>query len=387
MATACPSARIAVGDFARLLKEQFPNLNERRLKGFVRRELNSRYDRGPSGESSYDSISRAEASWFVLETEAAKQWGKADPFRLGVSWRLQQFFFQGRNDWHLPPAPRKFPARITDCADGDTCRAVIQETNDCRPLMEILRFSAVDTPESFPSEKLERVTSEVLLKLQSAFPFPDSWTEQLRPLVRFRVQYLGDIAKLIMKDFQSWLQVEGGSFAVGNSYDFSGGKYHGLWQGYGNFLRRIVSLHATPEMIPIYFRTRLPKLMATTGAAFYKESRFAYREALKQAAEKLGADESALYFLGDQTLLNPASIFSAEQGSQLSARWGMEVMPTAYADDWTGALVFLGIAYYYPKYNNQHGETYARIHLGAQANRVGLWQDPIFQLMNPGPSL
>ncbi len=241
---------------------------------------------------------------------------------------------------------------------------------------EILRYSAVDTPESWPSQKLNRVVGEVSQKLASDYGIPPHAMEALLPLVRFRIQYAGKIAGFIMKDFEVWLQSQGGNFAVSNSYVNVPSKYQGLWQAYDTYMRRVTTLHAPPEAISQYFQARLPALMADVGQPFYQEAQAKYAELFQTSPVKFP-------FLAPQTLINPALVFTPAVGALLAARWQSEAASTDYGDDWTAAMIFMGAAYYYAKYNNQHGEAYSRFQTSSQASGVGLWQDLIFRVMDP----
>lgn len=364
----CPASRVSLDSLAQTLAPYFPSVSHPALRSTLRHQLNSPYDKTPDGSNPYESVSRAEASWYVLEAQADLRQGGIQPERQTIMTVLQQMFFQGRADWSFPPDQTKYPTQISKCADGDTCTAVIQEDFQCPPLPEVLRFSAVDTPESFHTAKLNRVRDEVLQKL--------SLPPALAPLIQFRIQYAGKIASFIMKDFPVWLQSQGMHFAVGNSYVFTENKYQGLWQAYGTYLRRVVSLHAPPQAVARYFQERLPVLMATVGQAFYQEAVVEYTELFQKTATKLS-------FLAPQTLPNPATIYTPQVGIWLARGWQEEVMPTGYGDDWTAALIFMGVAYYYPKYKNQHGGTYSTIQSNSQARGIGLWQDLIFRVMDP----
>lgn len=371
----CPVPRVSVDFLARSLAPHFPNVPKRELYQVLRNQLNSPYDKTPDGSSSYESISRAEASWYVLEAQADLRHGGIQSERLAIMTALQQMFFQGRPSWQPLPNETKYPTQISECADGDTCRAVIQEDSQCSPLPEILRFSAVDTPESFHTAKLNSVRDEVLQKL--------SLPPALAPLIQFRIQYAGKIASFVMKDFPAWLQSQGISFAVGNSYVFTENKYQGLWQAYGTYLRRVVSLHAPPQAIARYFQERLPVLMATVSQTFYQEALQKYIALFQEMLAQGNIPKESLPYLAPQTLVNPALVYTPQLGSLFAARWQNEIGPTGYGDDWTAALIFLGVGYYYPKYKNQHGEIYGQIQGRSQATASGLWQDPIFRVMDP----
>src|SRR3989338_1303224 len=94
--TTCPGPRISVDQFTRTLAPYFPNLPYSQLRQTVRTQLNSPYDKPPDHSNPWESVSRAEASWFVLETEADQRIGTIAPERRTITTLLQQLFFQGR---------------------------------------------------------------------------------------------------------------------------------------------------------------------------------------------------------------------------------------------------------------------------------------------------
>lgn len=364
---ACPIPRVSLDVLTRTLLPYFPNISYPQLRSALRNQLNSIYDKPADGSNSYESVSRAEASWYVLEAQADLKQGGIPSERLTIMTMLQQMFFQGRPSWQPSQSEPKYPTQITACADGDTCRALIQEDLQCPPLPEALRYSAVDTPESLPSQKLNYVVKEVAKKLAAVYSLPPQALEPLAPLVKFRIQYAGKIASFIMKDFEAWLQSQGGHFAVSNSYVHVGSKYLGLWQAYDTYMRRVITLHATPEAIRRYFQVRLPVLMGTVGQAFYQE-------ALPKYTGLFQSSPIAFSFLAPQTLLNPVLVYTPQVGAALAATW--------QGDDWTAALIFMGVAYYYAKYNNQHGAAYGAIQARTQEANIGLWQDLVFRVMD-----
>lgn len=394
----CPLARASLNDLTRALLPQFPRGSFSDLKRTLDRALNKPVDRAPDGSPPYESISRAEASHFIKEAQADFRLGKLDQPRVVIMGVLQQWFFAGRTSWEYFPAQPKFPAPATRFADGDTITSLVSEDLQCPPLLERLRFGSVDTPESKPSEKLSRMTLEVAAKLSEAHRLPSEWLPQLLPLVRFRIQYVGELAALVMKDFGEWLTAQGGHFWASNSYSFSdvyydeknqplANKYYGLWEAYDKFLRRLVTLHAPAIFIPRYFQERLPQLMREQGALMHQSWSQRYAEMFKEAQEALKISTDALNFLSPATMVKPHEVFDLPAGQSLAHRWQTEVDRMGAGDDWTAALIFLGLGYYYPKYRNQHGEIYKSVHLGALTNRVGLWSDPVFLTMNRGPSL
>lgn len=393
----CPLPRVSLNDLTAALLPQFPRGSFSDLKRYLDLTLNKPVDRTTDGSRPYESISRAEASHFIKEVQADARLKTLEPQRAIVMGVLQQWFFSGRASWEFFQPQPKFPAPATRFADGDTITSMVSEEAQCPALLERLRFGSVDTPESKHSEKLSRVTFEVTSKLLENHRLPSEWLPRLTPLVQFRIQYLGELSALVMKDFGEWLAAQGGQFWASNSYSFAdtyydennqplSNKYYGLWEAYDKFLRRLVTLHAPATFIPRYFQERLPELMRSQGALMHQEWSQRYAEMFKERSAEWRGSTDALNFLSPATMAKPHEVFGLEAGQALAYRWQTEVDRMGGGDDWTAALIFLGLAYYYPKYRNQHGEIYKSVHLGALTNRIGLWSDPVFLTMNRGPS-
>ncbi|MDO8494336.1 MAG: hypothetical protein Q7S68_03265 [Deltaproteobacteria bacterium] len=378
----CPVDRIGLSSLAQTVAVYFPNISERDLVGRLGQQLNAPYDKTTDGSNPYASISRGEAGGFILEAQSHwRAQGGLTPWDQTVMTALQQMFFQGRVDWQMQNPEPKVPATIPECADGDTCKAVIQEAPSCSPLAETLRFSAVDTPESFVSSKLYRVRDEVAVKLSAQTGVPVS---VLAPLVESWIRFEGKIAALLMKDFPVWLQNQGMNFAVSNSYIFfEEGPKRGLLQPYDKYLRRLVTLHAPPHAIARYFAERLPQLMATQGKALRESVLANYSALFAETVRTNQLRPEQLEFLSPARLPDPAQSFTPQQGQAMAAAWSNQIVPTGYGDDFTAAIVFAGVGYYYAKYRNQHGAAYLNIQQLSQTMRNGLWSDLLFQLMAP----
>lgn len=365
----CPAPRVSLDQLTQTVALYFPNRSPHDLRRALSQQLNNPYDKPADGSNSYETISRAEAGSYIVEAQAHwREQGGLSPWDQTLMTTLQQIFFQGRTDWQMQNPEPLYPATITECADGDTCKAAVYEDLQCEPLTGGLRFSAVDTPESFVSDKLYRVRNQVTAKM--------GLSEAFQPLIQFRIRYLGKIASLVMKDFEAWLQGNGGHFAVSNSYIFFGDpKYQGLLQPYDKYGRRIVTLHANPDAIAEYLATRLPILMRTKGKALYEETAAGYRDLLSGI--------NVPDFLGPQTLMNPALLFTPERGAMMADFWRSQMIPAGLGDDWIAAMILAGVAYYYPKYKNQSGDAYFNIQHYSQAGALGMWPDPVFQAMEP----
>lgn len=392
----CPIPRVSLNDLTRALLPQFPRGSFSDLKRYLDLSLNKPVDRTADGSRPYESISRAEASHFIKEAQADARLNALDAKRAVIMSTLQQWFFSGRTSWEFFQSQPKFPAPATRFADGDTITSLVSEEAQCPPLQERLRFGSVDTPESKHSEKLSRIAFEVTTKLVETHRLPAEWLPQLLPLVQFRIQYLGELSALVMKDFGEWLAAQGGQFWASNSYSFSEvyydesnqplpNKYYGLWEAYDKFLRRLVTLHAPAIFIPRYFQERLPALMQQAGGLMHQEWSRRYAEMFREAQGQLKISTDALQFLSPATMVKPHEVFDLSAAQALAHRWQNEADRMGAGDDWTAALIFLGLAYYYPKYRNQYGEIYKSLHLGARSNQIGLWRDPVFEVMNRGP--
>ncbi len=112
-----------------------------------------------------------------------------------------------------------------------------------------------------------------------------------------------------------------------------------------------------------------------------------YGKALLEAIKRRPDWQPLWQALSPETLPKPWEIFTPEKCKQLSEEWvAFTNQGPAYKNDVQAMLVFLGLAYAYPKYRNQFMDEYLKAEISTQRyiNRPhGLWEDPIFRLMQP----
>lgn len=186
-----------------------------------------------------------------------------------------------------------------------------------------------------------------------------------------------------------------------------------------SYLRGLVASQAgryvdsDKDLLYEFIRDELPKIMGSEGMDTYNYYHHEEQPDGHKWTTKLGwntVEGAALLekwkndpkkrgfwqMLSPETLPNPGVIFSVENCAKLAEAWMVFTdKHPEYKNDIHTMMIFIGVEYAYPKYRSQH----TGVHMDAEAEAMGplhmsresdvsrgLWEDVVFQLMQPNPT-
>lgn len=342
-----------------------------------------------------------------------------------------EFFFGSAFDGkHATFQPLE--VKVESFTDGDTAKAVVKLN-----IFDIkikVRLNGIDTPESVrghrsdsgqfePNPKLEKFSTYSWLYFREKNGIWPNDEFIVKRMAEDRIVYLGELAGIVTKGMARLARKANTPFTLELTYirgtdDPAVCNTLNLIDVYDRYLARfkIGSANTTDNLLAGFIENSLPEIMAMEGMKYYKF----YHDGIQndQPAEKLpwALSEQAKKLLGiwkddpkkyevysalsPDTLPDPAKMFSKEKCAELAREWRMfSAKYPDYKNDIQAMLVFLGLAYTYPKYRVQHTDVYLEAEMAAMTahstmqgvvpHTHGLWEsgDTLFKFMQPNPKL
>lgn len=363
-----------------------------------------------NNQAAWDSISQAEATRF-LDGFYSRSFAAFTQAKIFAA-HLPQIFFDGKIHGSTARQTQS-PAKVDHCSDGDTCTVLIGEEN-CDKEKVSIRFSGIDTPESFISVKFRGQLFAALRALQAQGTIKQSDlpsdveinaelarhaapAEKLEhfvslfpqyPLVTLmarRMVFDGKVASTVMHGLTETAQARGLSFSTEDSYvrRLSPGddsQRCDLMNTYDMYLRRISILHVSdPNFVSSFITTTLPQLgthdPALQGLA-NAELSTAEKTYLQSAQPEMKKLLNPKDYPTWQQLFSPANI------TNMNAAWNI-LPPGDRKTDLNMAMVAMGVAFSYTKYRMQFSDDYNKVEQSARQAAWGLWKSPFFILLDP----
>lgn len=358
----------------------------------------------------WNSISEAEATRFLdgFYSRGFAQFTQAKIFAA----HLPRIFFDGRI--HGSTASRaQSPATVDHCSDGDTCTVLIGE-EACDKEKVSIRFSGIDTPESFISAKFRGQLFASLRALQaqgalkkSDLPSDAEIDAELArnaapaekfthfaalfpqyPLVTLmarRMIFDGKVASTVMHGLTESAQTRGITFTNEDSYvrRLSSGddpQRCDLMNTYDVYLRRISILHVSdPNFVSSFITTTLPQL-GEHDAALQELSNAKLTAAETEYLQSAQPEMKKL--LSPKDYPTWQQLFSSTNIANMNAAWNL-LPPGDRKTDLNMAMVAMGVAFSYTKYRMQFSDDYNTAEQSARQAAWGLWKSPFFALLDP----
>jgi hypothetical protein len=347
---------------------------------------------------------------------------------------------------HSTIAPFVTPANTLQFKDGDTYAVTAGGR------VYTFRLGGIDAPESFLSEKLTKLVDYIYLYWIERLGFRGD--EALtKGMIRNRIRYTGYLAGLVVKGLDEYLESKGEVFYTVPSFDRTDKRPElvntlVLADDYKRLIGvlRVGNPTNKQPLLAEFIEDVLPMIMATKGMELYEYYRHGkrpegYPSWLPRQA-LLDAEVRTLIKMGDvktaselpkegnleevvalteegrqllfslskateykevydaispDTLPNPKVMFSKGRCKELAKRWRQFSRENpSHANDIQAMLVFLGLAWAYPKYANQETPTLLaleKVAMGKSAGSAGgqetngLWgRDIIFGYGQPNPN-
>jgi len=388
-------------------------------------------------------VSQKEAYAYVQKTEYghSESFFARHPISNFVLGAIRHQFFSDSpfDGKHSAIKTLVIPAEAISFSDGDTFASatsgmgftitlkVGEETKRLR-----FRFAGSDTPESIiginkkgqfkPNPKLDIFRDAIWLYFFRKHKLNPKGEWITKRMIRNRIIYTGRLAGAVSKGLKKWALEKKIPFNVGPSFDRTKTTPHQcntivLSDVYG----RIIGVPglgkpgSDKNYLAFFIKDELHKIMAADGMDLYNYYRHGQQPHGKTWTTKVGAldpnGKKLLAYWRDQktggkpvwdalapeTLPNPSLIYSEENCKELAEEWKTFTDENPkYRNDIQAMMIFVGLAWAYPKYTTQHTKMYAAIERFAMGPNhpkpvkkisVGLWGDKIFGFMQPNPKI
>lgn len=409
----CPLDRYTLDDLASRIGPFFPDpdIEASWVSELLGERVNSPQDKvGSDIEDSYtagNSISGFEAYLFSrpFMTDGMPQGGSEDSSLVaGLST-----IFLGGGDL-LRAAPPAHYIFFKSCHDGDTCKAVEMQPEDCRMSQAVVsvRVSGIDAPEVGPyyirnakgievpnphSPKLVGNTDKLRREWLGNAQLPDEELKLVNRFIAMHIDYTGRLAGLIRNDLNTWNGSGNVPRLIEESqiswvWDGEGEKTPvalcGTWQPFDIYGRRLGSFYQMyPSFLGIYMHERLPELMATEGREKYEEYLGKVGWLVKRLKNSQDPKVKLLVQILGGGFPDPQVVFSAEQCEAMSNEYQAFVGANGehYLTDDQVLQIIVGSVYGYEKYRNQDGDVYQAANDLARSRGFGFWAEPTFKTL------
>lgn len=345
------------------------------------------------------------------------------PVRQKVLAAIKQLFFSGSSfdGKHSTISPLQLKAADVKFSDGDTLSAHVN-SKKIR-----FRLAGIDTPESFlgtesggkfrPNPKLDILIDAVWLNwvIENGLSGRDERTTKL--MIRNRIVYTGLLAGAVSKGVVSWATENNIPIAIYPSFDRTSTEPAmcntiAITDTYERMLGvpKIGTPGEQKNLTGLFIKFVLPKIMSSEGMDYYNYFHHKQSPAGKNWKRDIGAlTEEGKALLNEwqnvpakqiiwealvpETLALPSEIFSKNNCEKLAAEWfAFTKIHPDYKNDLQAMLVFIGLAFAYPKYRTAHtsalleAEKVAKFGQTVNGTNVhGLWKDPLFKIIQPNP--
>jgi len=316
--------------------------NNHNVQGYLRSKVDS--GKRPNGR-----IHLFEAFLFLKSIRFGKSASGETEQR--VIQLLRQSFFSNAPLHESQFKGDRIEVRLTSCGDGDTCKiSHFRDGSDVIPFSIALRLSGIDTPESNPSGKLDNIVKYTSLYLNRTYRMRDD----LRPIVRERVQYTGKIAGLIAEAFrQNSKRISIAPTFVRSTEDPAMCGSLDLLGKYGRLIGRLMSggPNQKEDLLVGFIKDVLPDIMAKQGKELHEEFKSRGKQ-YEGRIDKWKHSKPELWkTLSPETLPDPSKIYSKENCEILAKKWVIfcKLYPEA-KNDFQTMITFIGAGFPYPKY-------------------------------------
>lgn len=409
----CPLDRYLIDDLASQIRPLFPDPETEisDISELLDGRVNSPQDRvGGDLADSYtaqNSVSGFEAYLFARPFVVAGTLPSPSD-DLSLLDGLVAMFLGGGSPLRTIPPPHA--VLFKTCHDGDTCKVVEMQTEDCRISQSVVsvRVSGIDAPEVGPyyirnsdgvyvpnphSPKLVENTDKLRREWLGTTQLTEEETKLVNRFIGMHIDYTGRLAGLIRNDLNTWNQ-------SGNIWrQLEESQIEWVWDGKGEktpptlcgtlqpfdvYGRRLGSFYQVyPSYLGIYIHERLPALMATEG----RELRDSYLHKVNWIVKRLKEIPNTkvkllLQILGEG-FPDPQELFGDEQCERMLEKyqafvgaWGEH-----YLTDDQVMQILTGTVYGYEKYRNQDGDAYQAANDIARERFFGLWTEPTFRTL------